>query len=253
MTIAVRTVTFAAWSIAATLLIPHAMRAQAADSSKSRIVVGAAQTSAGYLSLGLAGLNSTLTDAGLPAMVGGSATVGFSADMRFGRFLVSGGLQSIVPGMTSSATHRTRVSGSMASLDGGVFVARGKTGALFLLAGLGARALDMRVEQRGDVGFDDILSNPGRGMAITGTTLLTHVGAGAEWRPLARREVSVSVRAGMLRGMKPQDWSGEFDDVTGGPDNVRGSYVSVGVSTPLRNRRGAVLPMAASLLRLVRS
>lgn len=249
MTISLRTL-MATWLLAGSLSQP--LHSQA-DSARSRAVVGGAQTSVGYYWLGMDGLNATLEDAGLPALVAGGATIGFSSDLRFGRFIVTGGLQSIMPGTTSSSTHRTRVSGSVASLDAGILVLKGRAGAVFVLAGLGARSLDTKIERRGDVGFDDVLSHPDRGMAITGTTMLKHIGVGAEWRPVARWEMSLSVRAGMVRGMKAQDWSGEFDDVTGGPDIVRGSYVTLGVSSPLRGRRGALLPMAASLLRVVRS
>ncbi len=227
--------------------------AQPGDSTRAKPIVGAAQTSVGYAWLGAAGLNAQLRGAGLATMSTGAATVGISADMRFRHFLVAGGWQSIVPATVSNSSYRTRVTGDIASLDVGAFVLRGSRGALFVLAGAGARNLGIRVERRGPVSFDDALLNPGRGMDLTGTSLLTHAGVGGEWRPLSRFEATLSVRAGLVRGASPQEWMGAFDDVAGGPDNVRGSYVSIGLSSPLRSRRNAVLPMVGTLLRMARS
>lgn len=70
-----------------------------------------------------------------------------------GRLVIGGGWQTILPRTTTSDDYRARSSGDMASLDVGAILLRGRRGAIFPLAGVGATHLAIRIDRRGDFCF----------------------------------------------------------------------------------------------------
>lgn len=237
-------------------VIPFASsRTQQPDASRAARtarVTGLTVTGGGVVTLDVADLNARLARSGLPRIASTAAMVGLRADLRLGRLVVGGGWQTILPRTSASEAHRSRSSGDMATIDAGAIVMRGSRGALYSLAGVGATHLAIRIDRRGDFRFDDGLAHPERGMEITGTTFQYHAGIGAEWRPTATSGFMLTARAGLLRGLGSQRWTAGMEEVSGGPNAMRGSYLTVGIARALDRPRNAVLPIAGAVLRMAR-
>ncbi|MEP7382110.1 MAG: hypothetical protein ABI910_10515 [Gemmatimonadota bacterium] len=220
----------------------------AADSSKPHFSIGSTQTMLGYLRLDAAALQARFTSAGIPGSASGALTVGLGVDIRSGRILLGAGGQSILASSRSNATFRTRSSGNVGQLDLGVLALRTKRLSIYPLVGVGIAHVSVDIVARGDFAFDDGLAHPARQIGLSNRAPIWNAGILVEQRlQLGGRAYAVSVRAGIVRSAGAGRWESAESTVHDGPSGMRGSYARVGFSRPLRRRRDAALPLAATL------
>lgn len=234
-------------------VMPRATAAQATvDAPKPRFTLGSSQTTTGYVRLDDPELDARFAAAGLPGVAHGAVTVGFGADVRRGRVLFGGGYQSLLARHNRSDAYRTRTSGSYTLLDVGYAAVRTARLSVYPLAGFGATHLALSVKSRGDFTFDQGLQAPARELTMSGTAAVAHGGMLVERRfTRGESEFAVSLRAGVIRTVGTQSWLSDDDEVSDGPSKVRGSYVRLAFSKPLRSRRDAVLPIAGAAAQAV--
>ena len=221
-----------------------------ADTLKPRFSLGSAQTVVGFVRMRSSELDTRLGAAGLPKAATSAATIGFGADVRMQRLLVGASWQSMLTRNQTDAAYRTRMAGNYALFDVGFAAVNSKRLSVYPIAGLGATRLSLSVKERGDFTFDDGLGRPGRELSMAGNSGLMHAGLLVEQRFQRRSgaQYALSVRAGVTRSIGAQSWQSDESRVQNGPSGIRGSYVRIGFSKPLHNRRDAALPMAATVL-----
>jgi hypothetical protein len=232
------------------LASPSVAQNASPDSARARFSIGSAQTIAGMVHVTSSDLDRRLGAAGLPRAAASAATVGFGADLRAGRLLVGASWQSMLTRNQSDASYRTRLSGDYALFDVGFAALQSDAFSIYPMVGVGATRLSLGVKERGDFTFDDGLDRPGREISMSGTSALMHAGVLVQ-RQFVRKSGSrfaLDVRAGITRSIGSQSWQSDENRVKDGPTGVRGSYVRIGFSKPLRSRRDAALPMAVTVL-----
>lgn len=215
--------------------------------------VGAIGVQFGAAHLGLGDLNRTLTAHGRPAFSTDIATFGLAASARFGRFAIGGSSESALPQRTSAAGWVNRISFGSATVDAGFIVVDGARLVVQPQLSLGVRYSSMRLEQRGDLAYEDGVRDPARSLDMTTMRAMGGVGIAAELR-LATRATgpfAIGLRAGLTRPFgAPAAWSGERA-VTGAPGEADGRYLRVAVSRPIGRRRDIVSTLSTAMFSLL--
>jgi len=245
--------TLAIISAHASIAAQSETRADSSAPSAVRFSLGTIQTMAGYVQFSFADLDSRFAAAHLPKVASGAGSIGLGADVRAGRALFGGGFQSLLTRSQTDAAFRTRMSGSYSLFDVGYALVAAQRLAIYPLVGVGATRVSVNVRERGDFSFDDGLHSPARELGMSGTAALVHAGILIEQRFKRPNgaEFALSIRAGLTRSVGTQAWQSDESRVNGGPSGVRGSYLRIGFSRPLANRRDAVLPIAGTVLQTV--
>jgi hypothetical protein len=126
-------------------------------------------------------------------------------------------------------------------VDIGVAAVNTKRWSVYPIAGLGATSMSVYVREQGEFTFDEGLARPSRQLGMSGLGALGHAGLLVE-RRLYRDEAeyAIALRAGMTRGFGSQAWMSDMGKVSGGPSGLRGAYVRLALSRPMRHRRDAI-------------
>jgi hypothetical protein len=221
--------------------VAPAQRKSAADTVTPRFTIGSTQVVAGYARFDFADLDARIAAAGLPSVARSAATVGIGTDIRSGRLLLGIGFQSLITRDHRDAAYRMRLAGRYTLLDAGIAALQTSGWSVYPLAGLGLTSLQVSVRERGDFTFDEALERPSRELGMSGLGALAHAGLLIE-RRFHRRdaEYAIALRAGVTRSFGSQAWTSDANRVAGGPSGLRGSYVRLAFSRPLRARRDAM-------------
>jgi hypothetical protein len=211
------------------------------DTTTARFTIGSTQVGAGYIKFDFADLDTRMTAAGLPRAASAAVTLGLNSDIRYGSMLLGIGFQTLVTQQHSDATYKTSLSGRYTMVDIGVAAVNTKRWSVYPIAGLGATSMSVYVREQGEFTFDEGLARPSRQLGMSGLGALGHAGLLVE-RRLYRDEAeyAIALRAGMTRGFGSQAWMSDMGKVSGGPSGLRGAYVRLALSRPMRHRRDAI-------------
>lgn len=218
-----------------------------------RWTIGAIGVQLGAAHLGLGELNGTLTANGRPAFSTDIATFGLAASARFGRIALGGSSESALPQRASAAGWVNRISFGSATLDAGYVVLDGARFVVQPQLSLGVRYSSMRLEQRGDLAYEDGVRDPARSLDMTTMHAMAGVGIAAELRLSTRTTgaFAIGIRAGITRPLgSPAAWSGERA-VTGAPRESDGRYLRLAVSRPIGRRREIVSTLSTAMFSLL--
>ncbi len=220
------------------------------DSIAPRFSIGATHAIAGYIRLSFPSLDSRIAAAGLPRVGGAIIGVGAGTDIRMRRLLLGGGFQTLLPRTRDELALRSRLSGSHVLADVGYAVVRPDTWSVYPIGGLGVTHLSLDVRERGDFDFDDGLGRPTRELLLSGTAALLHTGMVIEHRfHIGTREFAMNVRGGMTQSIGRQRWLSHGSTVNNGPSGIRGSYLRVEFSKPIRRWTDGALQLGATAVR----
>lgn len=222
------------------------------DSIPARFTIGATHAVAGMTNFEFPELDARIAAAGLPAVAHQTASLGIGSDIRLRRLLLGAGFQTLVTRDQLNDAYRTRLAGSYAMLDLGIIAIDVKRWSVTPFAGIGAAHISVNVRERGDFTFDEALARPARELGMSGLTAITHAGLQLTRRfSIDRGDFAIAVRGGVLRSVGSQAWTSDANRVEGGPAGLRGSYVRLMFSRPIRTRRDALVPAAGAVLQTV--
>ena len=235
--------------ILASIAPRHALAQKAAaDTVTPRFTIGSTHFVAGVARFEFADLDARVAAAGLPSVARTAATFGIGTDVRAGRMFFGASFQSLITRDNSNDAYRTRLGGAYTLLDVGVAVVDRDTWSLYPVAGIGLTQLSVNIREMGEFTFDEGLSRPSREIGMSGLGAATHAGLLIERRfHRGEAEYALAIRAGITRGFGSQSWMSDAKKVDDGPSGVRGSYLRLMFSRPLRSRRDAVLPAAGAV------
>lgn len=215
--------------------------------------VGAVSVQLGTAHLGLDELNTMLAAHERPAFSTDAATFGVSAYARFDRFIIGGSGETALPQRATQGGWKNRISFGSAMLDAGIALVDRPRLFVQSLASIGVRRSSLRMEQRDDVAYDDVLRDPARGSSLSSTSALAGIGMAAELR-LATRATgafSIGVRAGISRPFgSPATRAGE-NSVSDAPRESSGRYLRLSIGKPIGRKRDAVRALSTALLSIV--
>jgi hypothetical protein len=232
--------------------LAEAQKKSAADTVTPRFTTGSTHLIAGFARFELADLDARVAAAGLPNVARSAATVGLGTDVRAGRMVFGASFQSLITQDHRNAAYRTRLGGSFTLFDVGATMLNRGGWAVTPLAGLGLTSLNVSLREIGDFTFDEALARPSRELGMSGLGGVTHVGLLVERRfHRGDAEYALAVRGGMTRSLGSQAWTSDANKVDAGPSGMRGSYLRVMFSRPMRARRDAVLPTAGFVAQAV--
>ncbi len=146
----------------------------------------------------------------------------------------------------SNDDFRTNLSGGWGLLNLGVALRPSSNFMIYPMASVGGGAMQLNIQTRADISFDDLLLDPGRRAEISTASLLfgprigMHYVLGGGERRFARRGIGIGLRAGYLFSAFEGDWLElENDEVNGGPDtSLEGFHVMLTVGAyGARSRR----------------
>jgi hypothetical protein len=229
-----------------------AQKKSAADTVTPRFTTGSTQIIAGFARFEFADLDARVAAAGLPNVARSAATVGLGTDVRIGRVLLGASFQSLITQDHRNTAYRTRLGGSFTLFDVGATMIDRAGWAVTPLAGLGLTSLSVSLREIGNFTFDEALARPSRELGMSGLGGVTHYGLLIERRfHRGDAEYALAVRGGMTRSLGLQAWTSDANKVDAGPSGMRGSYLRVMFSRPMRSRRDAVLPTAGFVAQAV--
>lgn len=218
-----------------------------------RWTTGFISTQLGTANLGLSELNGTLAANGRPTFSRDVVTIGVSASVRFGRFMMGGTGESALPQRATSRGWVNTVSFGSALLDAGYALVERPRFTLQPQISFGIRKTSLRIQQQGDFPYEDGVREPARGLAVSSFSALAAAGVAAELRFSTRTagDFAVGLRAGFARPLgAPAAWAGE-SSVTGAPRESAGRYLRLSIAKPIGRRRdimGAFSTAALSIL-----
>ena len=235
--------------ILATIAPRHALAQKpATDTVTPRFTTGSTHFVAGVARFEFADLDARVAAAGLPSVARTAATFGIGTDVRAGRMLFGASFQSLITRDNRSDAYRTRLGGAYTLLDAGVAVVDGDGWSLYPIAGVGLTQLSVNIREMGEFTFDEGLARPSREIGMSGLGASAHAGVIVERRfHRGDAEYAVAIRGGITRSFGSQRWTSDANKVDDGPSGVRGSYLRLMFSRPLRSRRDAVLPAAGAI------
>ena len=215
-----------------------AQKKSVADTATPKFTIGATQIGAGYIKFDFADLDARMASAGLPRAASAAVTIGINSDVRYRRLLAGIGFQSLITQGHSDASYKTSLAGQYTLMDAGYAILMTKGWSVYSIGGLGATSMSVYVREQGDFTFDEGLARPSRQIGMSGLGALGHGGLLVE-RRLRRgdAEFAIALRAGVTRGFGSQAWMSDMGAVSGGPTGVRGRYLRVALSRPMRHRR----------------
>jgi hypothetical protein len=230
-----------------------AVRAEAQkDSVRARFTTGATHMVAGAATFDFPELDRRIAGAGLPGVARSAATLGIGSEVRAGRLFAGAGFQTLITRDQSNAAHRTRLAGSYALVDLGLAAVSGKGWSVVPVAGIGAAHISVNVRELGDFTFDEGLARPAREIGMSGLTAITHAGLLVERRfSREKGDMAVALRGGVMRSFGSESWTSDASKVEGGPAGLRGSYLRLMLSRPIKARRDAIAPAVGSVLQTI--
>ena len=245
-----------AFTLTAFLLASRSAQAQskksAADTVTPRFTTGSTHVIAGFARFEFADLDARVAAAGLPNVARSAATVGLGTDVRAGRLLFGASFQSLITQDHSNTAYRTRLGGSFTLFDAGATLVDRGGWAVTPVLGLGLTSLNVSLREIGDFTFDEALARPSRELGMSGLGGVTHAGLLIERRfHRGDAEYALAIRGGMTRSFGSQAWTSDASKVDDGPSGMRGAYVRIMFSRPMKARRDAVLPTAGFLAQAV--
>jgi hypothetical protein len=233
---------YAVFTAVASIVLSHAAGAQrkpaASDTTTPRFTTGSTQIGAGYIKFDFADLGDRLAAAGLPRAASGAATIGLNSDIRYGSLLLGVGFQSLITESHSDASYKTSLAGRYMLLDAGLTVLKTRNWSVSPIAGVGATSMSVYVREQGEFTFDEGLARPSRQLGMSGLGAVAHGGVLIERRfQRGESEYAFALRAGATRGFGSQSWMSDMGKVNEGPRGIRGSYLRLAFSRPMRHRR----------------
>ena len=195
---------------------------------------------AGWATLDLDELNGRLAAQPEPysAFPEDMLALGVGGHVRFQRFLLGGEGQALIATDEAdfSDQRRARLSGFFAALTLGYAVVATPALDVYPLLQLGGGGVSMEIEERGDQGFDEVLSDPGLSTTITNSTFLGGAGLGLDYA--FGNGLLIGVRGSYNVTPGADNWKGDERDILGGPDvELTGPVLRVMVGFGGRGRR----------------
>lgn len=218
-----------------------------------RWTIGSISFELGSANLGLDELNGTLAANGRPAFSTDVATIGVSAGVRFGRFIVGGSGETALPQREKSPGWVSKVSFATVSLDAGFALVDRPRFTLQPQFSFGVRKTALRIEQQGDFQYADGVRDPARGLSMSSFSALAAAGVAAELRFSTRMtgDFAIGLRAGFARPLgAPAAWAGE-SSVTDAPRESAGRYLRLSVAKPIGRRRDIMGALSTAVLSLI--
>ena len=208
------------------------------DSATWRDIGGRGFFMIGYQALDLDDLNSRLVAAGLPQSSGDFLTLGGGGFATVGRLLIGGEGHGLLGSDERTGATETRIAGGHGQFNLGYLVHSTNAVSVYPVLGIGWGEFSLDVVERGDVTFDDVLSDPDRGARTSADGFLLDASVGLEFRPAFGRfyergegGFAIALRTGYT--FAPGDWDWKLfaeDDVLNGPNiGVEGFYVRLGI------------------------
>ena len=161
----------------------------------------------------------------------------------FKRFLIGGSGAGLLSRSVDAANNREiRASGAWGTFDFGYQLLRVNGFLIAPVLSLGGYGMNVTVATKGEVGFDEALQNPTRGVSLTNNGFLTGISLVAKTIIIGKRTQvagarsgwALGLRIGGLYGFPIRGWRSNGEAVTGDPPfGLRGGYaaLSLGAGT----------------------
>ena len=185
----------------------------------------------GGTSLGLNGLNASLTRTGRPALPSSFATLGGDGHLLVGRLLLGGEGHSLIGRAVGAGNARASLRGFCGFFDLGYVVHAARALVVYPLFGVGAGAVTLSLDGRAAPSFDASLAVRGERLRLQKSGFLLNFALGADrhFPPFGGR-LLVGVRLGYILAPVRSDWELGGREIEGGPDaDWTGPYLRVSI------------------------
>lgn len=137
----------------------------------------------GYHSLNLDELNTRLMGAGFPQPSTNFFTIGAASYKTKGRFLLGAEGHYVAGSDERVGDTETRITGGQVQFTLGYDAYSTSSFSIYPAVGIGGSGLNFDLVERGEIAFDDLLTDPVRSVRITSIGFLLDASVGMEFRP----------------------------------------------------------------------
>jgi hypothetical protein len=194
----------------------------------------------GYLQLDLGDVNRELEAAGYPALREGFLTLGGGGYTTRDRFVAGGEANGVLGASrnTVNGAYTVSATGGFGVFRLGYIVHRTAHLDVFPLVGIGGGTMSLKIAQRNDVAFGDVLADPRRSATLSSVTFVMDASLHVNVRiPVRQREPNREggIVLGLQGGYSVAPWASGWtldglNSVDGGPSiRLRGPFVRISV------------------------
>ncbi len=179
----------------------------------------------GSQSIDIKGLNTRLKVFGYPAFEENYITAGGGGHAVIGNLIIGGeGTALIQTGDQVMGNFRTSFSGGYGAFTLGYIIYSTDAMTLYPQLGLGGGGMNLTIAERSSPSFDEVLSNPRRGVELSSMSFLVDLGVGARYlfsfRERSRGGLTIGVRGGYVHSLNDKRWRLDEVAIPGGPSGA---------------------------------
>lgn len=182
--------------------------------------------------LDLDDLNATLEDAGYANVDDSFISFGGAGYGIVGRVIVGGEGQALAGDDATSGSYVTSIEAGYGLFDLGYLLVSSGGLNLYPMIGVGAGGMSLRIRERGEPSFDEVLADPRRGSELSNWGLLVSLDLGADYLVVLGEDnegaggIALGVRVGYTFAPYTSEWSLEDTEIPEGPDvGITGPHV----------------------------
>lgn len=199
---------------------------------QTKIAGGEGYFMVGIQKIDIKNLNSLLTRYNYPSFDESFATIGGGGYGFINNFVIGGGGHGLIGRDIGNSNYKMNLTAGYGLFDLGYIVYSTTNFKLFPLFGLGGGGIDLRINEKSSLDFNDVLNNPKRGSTLTVGGLIFNFGLNGTYNidfngnRDEKGGLTIGFSAGYTHFLQIGNWFLFESEITGGPKiGISGFYM----------------------------